>query len=220
MATAAIDKLKAFLEVEGVALIKIKISESGKRTISHIITSDFDGTGSKKEWESVYLQESLQNVDPIVAASIVTPHPFNWSSITSIIDISPEQSLFLAKAQEAGLINGASASSVTCKKLYHELNILSVSGRNLTEGQLEVLRLLQSCTCSLLEKSVDGAQQLTPREHEVLAWLAEGKSYWDISTICNISERTVKFHIQNIYQKLNAQNRSQAIVVAMKRGMI
>jgi DNA-binding CsgD family transcriptional regulator len=61
---------------------------------------------------------------------------------------------------------------------------------------------------------------LTNREKEVLNWLKQGKSSWDISVILGISERTVNFHVHNIMQKLEAVNRTQAIAVATSMGLI
>lgn len=56
--------------------------------------------------------------------------------------------------------------------------------------------------------------QLTGREKEVLRWIGEGKSNWEIGRILDISERTVKYHISNILTKLNLVNRVQAAVLA------
>ena len=60
---------------------------------------------------------------------------------------------------------------------------------------------------------------LSDREMEVLRWLKEGKSNWEISMILKISERTVKFHVKNICTKLDVINRTHAVVVAMERGI-
>ncbi|MDD2336341.1 MAG: LuxR C-terminal-related transcriptional regulator [Geobacteraceae bacterium] len=61
---------------------------------------------------------------------------------------------------------------------------------------------------------------LSPREKEVLDWLKQGKSSWDISVILDISERTVNFHVYNIMGKLGATNRPQAVAVAASLGLI
>jgi DNA-binding CsgD family transcriptional regulator len=61
---------------------------------------------------------------------------------------------------------------------------------------------------------------LTSREKEVLNWLKQGKSSWDISVILRISERTVNFHVYNIMDKLGASNRPQAVAVASRLGLI
>lgn len=62
--------------------------------------------------------------------------------------------------------------------------------------------------------------QVSPREKEVLNWLKQGKSSWDISMIIGISQSTVNFHIYNVMQKLGASNRPQAIAVAAHMGII
>ncbi len=61
---------------------------------------------------------------------------------------------------------------------------------------------------------------LSLREREVLHWLKKGKSSWDIAAILNISERTVYFHVNNIMQKLNAVSRTQAVAIALEKGLI
>ncbi|MBI5664683.1 MAG: response regulator [Nitrospirae bacterium] len=61
---------------------------------------------------------------------------------------------------------------------------------------------------------------LSLREKEVLNWLKKGKSSWEISSILNIGESTVNFHITNIMQKLNAVSRTQAVAVAIEQGLI
>lgn len=62
--------------------------------------------------------------------------------------------------------------------------------------------------------------KLTPRELEVLQWIKEGKSSWDISIILNRSERVVIWHANNIMQKLEAQNRTHAVAIAMRYKLI
>ncbi|MBI5468313.1 MAG: hypothetical protein HY891_04195 [Deltaproteobacteria bacterium] len=61
---------------------------------------------------------------------------------------------------------------------------------------------------------------LSAREKEVLEWMKAGKTNWEISVILGISERTVKFHVQNIERKLNAVNKAHAIAIAMDTGLV
>ena len=61
---------------------------------------------------------------------------------------------------------------------------------------------------------------LSAREKEVLNWLKQGKSSWDMSVILGISERTVNYHVYNIIGKLNATNRPQAVAIATRLGLI
>jgi LuxR family transcriptional regulator, quorum-sensing system regulator CviR len=68
--------------------------------------------------------------------------------------------------------------------------------------------------------SADKAITLSNREKDVLNWLKQGKSSWDISVILGISERTVNYHVYNMMQKLEAVNRPQAVAMAIHLGLI
>ncbi|MCA1031431.1 response regulator transcription factor [Bacillus timonensis] len=61
---------------------------------------------------------------------------------------------------------------------------------------------------------------LTRRECEVLQLLADGKSNRGIGDALYISEKTVKNHVSNILQKMNVNDRTQAVVVAIKNGWV
>ncbi|WP_097678001.1 response regulator [Bacillus massilinigeriensis] len=61
---------------------------------------------------------------------------------------------------------------------------------------------------------------LTRRECEVLQMLADGKSNRGIGESLFISEKTVKNHVSNILQKMNVNDRTQAVVVAIKNGWV
>lgn len=52
---------------------------------------------------------------------------------------------------------------------------------------------------------------LTGREQEILQWLSSGKTNWEIAQQLNISENTVKNHVQRILAKLNVKSRTQAV---------
>lgn len=65
-----------------------------------------------------------------------------------------------------------------------------------------------------------GEEGLTPREVEVLRHLAEGNRNKDIAGLLFISEETVKVHIKHIMEKLGANDRTQAVAIAVRRGII
>ncbi|SED35086.1 DNA-binding response regulator, NarL/FixJ family, contains REC and HTH domains [Nocardioides exalbidus] len=64
------------------------------------------------------------------------------------------------------------------------------------------------------------APRLSAREEEVLVLLAEGLGTSDIAGRLYLSESTAKTHITHIYQKLGAANRAQALVTAMRMGLL
>lgn len=57
---------------------------------------------------------------------------------------------------------------------------------------------------------------LSPRETEVLGWIARGKSNPEIATILNISVRTIHAHVEHIYLKLGMENRYAAMMMALE----
>ena len=61
---------------------------------------------------------------------------------------------------------------------------------------------------------------LTPREIEVLRQLALGRSNKEIADALSIGDETVKTHVGNVFSKLQVENRAQAIVQALKRGLV
>lgn len=61
---------------------------------------------------------------------------------------------------------------------------------------------------------------LSAREQEVLAMLVHGMPNKEIASLLCISDRTVKFHTQAIYRKLAVTNRTEAVSVALRRGIV
>jgi len=57
---------------------------------------------------------------------------------------------------------------------------------------------------------------LTPREAEVLLWVAQGKSNADVATILSVSDKTVKIHLGHIYEKLSVETRTAAALIAVE----
>lgn len=64
------------------------------------------------------------------------------------------------------------------------------------------------------------ARHLTGREREVLRLIADGLSGKQIAHSLGISERTVKFHVASVMRKLGADNRAQAVALALQRGLL
>ncbi len=73
---------------------------------------------------------------------------------------------------------------------------------------------------SQTSESTDALGSVTSRESEVLNLLALGLQNKEIAGQLGISERTVKFHVGSILSKLNAGNRTEAVTIALQRGLI
>jgi DNA-binding CsgD family transcriptional regulator len=61
---------------------------------------------------------------------------------------------------------------------------------------------------------------LTPRELETLRWTMEGKTAWEVGNLLGISERTAALHVNNATHKLDCVNKHQAVLKALRLGLI
>ncbi len=64
------------------------------------------------------------------------------------------------------------------------------------------------------------SQELSSREREVVRLLVLGKSNQEIGATLQITESTVKFHVNNLMSKLGVNDRLQVVLAALKRGII
>jgi two-component system response regulator DegU len=87
----------------------------------------------------------------------------------------------------------------------------------------EYRRLAQSKSTNVIDNSIEYAKPLhilTNRECQVLQLIADGKSNRGVSEALYISEKTVKNHVSNILQKINVNDRTQAVVMAIRNGWV
>lgn len=68
--------------------------------------------------------------------------------------------------------------------------------------------------------AVSASDDLTPRETEVLREMALGRSNREIAAALDIGDETVKTHVGHLLSKLGVENRAQAIVQVLKRGLV
>jgi DNA-binding response OmpR family regulator/DNA-binding CsgD family transcriptional regulator len=80
------------------------------------------------------------------------------------------------------------------------------------EHFFRIAELREGLEPELLQRALD----ITPRESEVLFWIAQGKSNRDASEILNISARTVNKHLEQIFIKLGVENRAAAAAIATR----
>ena len=83
----------------------------------------------------------------------------------------------------------------------------------------KVLQLFKNL--SLMGKDIETLMTpLSPREMEILKYIAEGTSNKRIALALGIGEQTIKNHITSIMRKLNANDRTHAVVLAMRKGWL
>lgn len=62
--------------------------------------------------------------------------------------------------------------------------------------------------------------EITPREREVLEMLARGRANKEIAAALGVAERTIKFHVSALMQKLGAANRTEVVTLAAQQGLV
>lgn len=164
-------------------------------------------------WHDSYLKRKLYRLDPAIQCLHYQAQSFNRTQLyaSSRLDKSSE---FIMLSKATGIQGGACAGSII-DSYKGCIGLLSIVGVTLGPECLSVLQLWYSSLCRLMPAIVI-YNKLTKREKEVLKWLNEALPIQEIARVCTISERTVKFHLKNIYQKLNVENRAEAMVIVPK----
>ncbi|HVT36759.1 MAG TPA: LuxR family transcriptional regulator [Nevskiaceae bacterium] len=202
---------------------------------AHVSVADLDGTRAVVRtsrqlnlnfpdgWLSTYRQEHLHAIDPVARVLFTANRPLIWSQVRER-DRSRAARAFYGQAAEFGLRNGFSFGAPFAKS--PSASFFSCAGADLTHTPRHVLALqylvphLHAALSKMHLGMLKEAPGLTPREIEVLNWAKFGKTNWEISLQLNTSQRVVKFHIENAIRKLHANNRSQAVAIALSQGLI
>ena len=114
----------------------------------------------------------------------------------------------------------AGASGYLCKMNVSCSTVVEAVSRVARGERLVPPELFPSPSAQSAESAGGGVLgRLTPREREVLGFIASGADNLKIAACLNITERTVKAHITNIYRKLGPENRTQMAVLACQLGI-
>jgi len=179
-------------------------------------------------WAERYRSQRYLEVDPLVRHCSRSTRPILWHERTQ--PDTKRIALLFDEARQHGLATGV-AFSIHGRHREHSVFSLSVADirprdKRHLECQIgaaylllvhlhEAVRRLAFPDASALCRV-----RLTAREREVLLWVLDGKTSWEIAQILSISENTVIFHINNAKRKLDANSRTQAAAKALGAGLI
>ena len=178
--------------------------------------------GWPPEWFEIYTRENFSVMDPVPQYGASTVQPFEWAEARYDKDSNPAAHLVMTRATEFRLMQGY------CIPLHYDEGgaVISMATEQLTidpvaKSALQLIGIYaHNRIRSLGRPKPEKRDLLTPREREILRWAADGKTSWEVSVILHISERTVKFHLNQASHKLNAVNRTAAVANALARGLI
>ncbi len=144
-----------------------------------------------------------------------------WPDVPVIILTSFDHAHYVRRALAEGAA-GYMLKDATPEDLEQAIKVAMSGGGNVLSPKV-IQNLFESMDPSAHEgageKGLRPASQLTQRETDILALLAEGKSNRDISRALFLSEKTVKAHLAAIFRKLGVTNRTQAAMAAVSMGI-
>lgn len=133
---------------------------------------------------------------------------------TNILCISSTLSVELCDTLSHMGVQGFCSGSISA-------DMLALAIRAVENGAFFVCpKTQQKRTIHLRKKRTDIGEELSPRERDVLVQLVNGNSNQDIAKNLNISVETVKAHVKSILAKLAVHDRTQAVVKAIKFGLV
>ncbi len=176
------------------------------------------------DWLYTYGKNRYASVDPVLQSLLSSFKTQVWKQ-TYAKTVSPKQLEFIEEARSVGLTHGITTGMLERDKGFATFFSFAGGDAESTRrytGLLEYLlpsihRVLIANTHTPLFNRVKG---LSPREITVLLWMKEGKTNWEIAQIMGVTERTVRFHIEGIFMKLEVSSRTQAVAVAIEHGLL
>ncbi len=166
------------------------------------------------------LLERLQEWKPqVVLQDLLMPGGIDGiETIRRIRDRAPAVKVIAltASIDEARMMGALRAGAVGYVRKDAEPEVLLAAVRAVARGKTYI----DPSVSRQILHAADPHEELTPRELEVLRQLALGRSNKEIADTLTIGDETVKTHVGNVLSKLDVENRAQAIVQALKRGLV
>ena len=177
------------------------------------------------DWMSYYLANNYQDIDPVPNYAKYNSGIFIWEDLRTD-QLKKQEVLVLDEAQEAGLHDGVGIPLYGARNEVAGVGLARTDAterpdRNMLSALQVITRQFHECYCQLgnCDKTAR-ANVLTPRQIEVLKWMAIDKTASEIGMLMGVSENTVNYHKKEIYQRLEANSRILAVVKGIRQGII
>ena len=173
------------------------------------------------QWSRRYFSQGYLFEDPTIKRVTSSTEPFLWSELEdSCRDDRPAKRV-MGEAREFHLGFGFTVPMLTLDGQSAGFSIASDRGELPPHyrGRLQLLAMYAFARALTMDDAPLPVK-LTPRESDVLHWIAEGKSDWEISRILHVSEHLVDKMARQIRLKFGAANRTQAVAQALRQRII
>jgi LuxR family quorum sensing-dependent transcriptional regulator len=179
-----------------------------------------------REYIDRYIEKNYVVRDPVVTELRRTVNPFSWSDVRGRRDLSKSQKAILDEGREFAAHDGLTIPIVN---LSGSMSLFCPCGLepNLSERARAALEIIGIYADQALKRAILQGQReepahtpLTPREREIMQWVATGKTDDEIGDILSIGATTVTSHVENAKQKLDTFRRTYAVVQAIRLGEI
>ena len=173
-----------------------------------------------------YVEKNYLVRDPVITELRKTVSSYSWSDVRKRRELTKPETNIIDEAREFDVRDGFIVPIVT---LSGSLSVFSLCGRepDLSQRARSALEIIGIYSHEALKRSLIQSQRdihphtpLTPREREIMQWVAAGKTDSEIGDILSISTTTVTTHVENAKLKLDAFKRTYAIVQAIRLGEI
>jgi DNA-binding NarL/FixJ family response regulator len=176
--------------------------------------------------EAVALAKTLE--PELVLLDLNMPVMNGLEALRQIKDEMPDVRavMLTVSDEEANLLDAikAGAEGYLLKHLNSQAFLQALDGLGRGEAAIDrvsMAKVMKSLADLSRQKSSDLADEmLSDREVAILRLMSEGLSNQEISMRVSLSENTVKYHLKNIFQKLHAHNRTEAVTFAMRSGLL
>lgn len=185
--------------------------------------------GVTQDWSEYYWDRKCFNIDVAVHRAMQSAAPFSWSEVEHRRLSRTSQRLF-GDIRDALKIRGGFVIPVHDEMGFAGVIALHHEDPDLTPQQTAALKLIAiygiECAKELYEtehglsRRAPAPCPLSPRQREILAYAAAGKSESDTGEILGIAGSTVREHMEKVRDLLGVRTKTQAVAVAVQRGWI
>lgn len=176
-----------------------------------------------RDWVKSYEASFLFREDPVIHHASTTTSGFFWSE--AVDDKASSKRLFDMSSQY-GIEKGFTVPLHEPGFAFGSMHFPTSKDNSEFTSIINNYSYLINAVCQMAHQQrpslarPEQYQRFSLREGECLQWMAMGKTYGEIAIILDISERTVKFHAQNIMNKMKAVNIKQAMTKALRLNLI